>query len=78
MARPSVFRRLRWLGAVALLSFVGLYTVFIVVFSGWQERSVPVAWLSNLPEAMVALPLAALFWIGAAALASSWWMQRRR
>ena len=70
--------RLRAFGAAALLGFVGLYTLFIIAFSAWQERSLPTAWLNNLPEAIFAFPLAAFFWVGAAASISGWWFQRRR
>ena len=70
--------RLRWVGASALLIFVGLYTLFIIAFSAWQERGVPAAWLNNLHEAIFAFPLAAFFWVGAAAFVFGWWSQRRR
>lgn len=76
--RHVIAARLRWVGAAALLAFVGLYTIFIIAFSAWQERSVPVAWLLNLPEALFAFPLAALLWGGAAAWLSGWWLQHRR
>lgn len=70
--------RLQRMGVIALLGFVVLYTLFIVVFSAWQERSVPAAWLVNLPEAVFAFPLAALFWAGAAAWLAAWWLAHRR
>lgn len=70
--------RLQRLGLAVLLAFLGLYTVFIVVFSAWQERSVPAAWLVNLPEAVFAFPLAALFWAGVAAWVFGWWLAHRR
>jgi hypothetical protein len=76
--RQIVAPRLRLIGGAALIAFVGLYTIFIVAFSAWQERSVPAAWLVNLPEAIFAFPLAALLWGGAAAWISGWWLGRRR
>ena len=76
--REATAARLQRLGVAALLAFVGLYTVFIVVFSAWQERSLPAAWLVNLPEALFAFPLAALFWAGVAAWVFGWWLAHRR
>lgn len=66
--RQGLAQRLMRGGMVLLVLFLVLYSTVIVAFGSWQNQPLPVAWIGNLTEGMMAMPLGLLFWIGLAAL----------